>query len=127
MKRALVTAVQIAINAGILWLVFRDPQKRAEMGAALSPANPLWLLLGGGLAFLITSFVITGFHLVHKLPARFPGRNKLAELALAYNHYGRSWRTTLGAFVLSILAHGGYWGTFYCASLSFARPGMTLP
>jgi uncharacterized protein (TIRG00374 family) len=245
MKRASLTALQIAITAGILWFVFRDPHKRSEMAAALSHANPLWLLLGfalygavelcaavrwqyllrvqgvhlswartfalvmiglffnffipggtggdavkvfyllketpghragavlsvlvdrliglcalialaaaliamkwswlmsdpetahwtevallvlgGSLLFLITSFAITGFHLVHKLPARFPGRDKLAELALAYRHYGRRWRTSLVAFVLSIIAHAGYWGTFYCAAQSFAAPAKTLP
>jgi len=46
MKRTLVTALQIAVTAGILWVVLRDPHKRAEMAAALSHANPLWLILG---------------------------------------------------------------------------------
>jgi uncharacterized protein (TIRG00374 family) len=245
MKRTLLTALQIAITAGILWLVFRDPHKRAEMAAALSHANPLWLILGfafygavelcaavrwqillrvqnvhlswartfalvmvglffnffipggtggdavkiyyllketpghragavlsvlvdrliglcalillaaaliamkwswlmsdpetahwvavtlvvlgGGLLFLATSFVITSFQLVHKLPVRFPGRDRLAELALAYRHYGRRWRTSLAAFVLSLVAHAGYWGTFYCAARSFATPATKLP
>jgi uncharacterized protein (TIRG00374 family) len=195
------TALQIVITFAILWFVFRDPHKRAEVVATLSRANPLWLLLGfaiygvveviaavrwqlllrvqnarlswsrvtalvmiglffnffipggtGGdavkifyllketpghragavlsvlvdrliglfalvllagaliaskwswlmsdpetahwvwialailgasLLFLAASSVITGFHLVHKLPARFPGRDKMAELALA--------------------------------------------
>lgn len=245
MKRTLVTFFQIAITAGILWFVFRDPHKRAEMAEALSHANPLWLLLGfafygavelcaavrwqlllrvqnvhlswartfalvmvglffnffipggtggdavkifyllketpghragavlsvlvdrliglcalillaaaliamkwswlmsdpetahwveiallvlgGSMLFLVTSFVITGFHLVHKLPVRFPGRDKLAELALAYHHYGRCWRASLAAFVLSIFAHAGYWATFYCAARSFAAPSTKLP
>jgi hypothetical protein len=33
-------------HAGILFFVFRDPAKRAEMAAALSRANSLWLFAG---------------------------------------------------------------------------------
>jgi TldD protein len=40
----------------------------------------------GGIHF---SWMITRRSLVHKLPARFPGRDKLAELALAHGPHGR--------------------------------------
>ncbi len=62
------------------------------------------------------SYIVTRYNWVHKLPARMPGRDKLAELALAYNLYGKAWRPSLAAFGLSIAAHFGYFAVFYCAS-----------
>lgn len=86
----------------------------------------VWLalaVLGGGLVFLAVCFVITGAGLVHRLPQRTPGREKLAELALAFNVYGRAWRPALAAFVLSLVAHVGYFGVFYCAIRALAGDG----
>jgi uncharacterized protein (TIRG00374 family) len=84
-------------------------------------------ILGGSFLGIACSFLITGLGLVHKLPARMPGRDKLAELAVAYNAYGRAWRPALGAFALSIFAHLGYFGTFYCAAKAFAVTGSRIP
>jgi len=245
MKKVALTTLQVAITLGILWIVFRDPAKRAEMFVALKGANPVWLLVGlavygvvelaagirwqlllrvqgiqlrwtrvfmlmmigiffnffvpggtGGdvvkvfyllketpgrgaqallsvlvdriigllslialagvliamrwdwllaspetakyvwvtLAVLASavfgigvSFVISGFGLVHKLPARLPGRDKAAELAMAYNLYGRAWRPTIGSFLMSVAAHYGYFVTFYCAARAFEAPGVRIP
>ncbi len=76
-------------------------------------------ILGGSLIALGVSFLLTGFGLIHRLPARLPGRDRLAELALAYNLYGRAWKAALAASVLSIGAHLGYFGMFFCAAASF--------
>lgn len=245
MKKAVFTALQVAVTLGILFFVFRDPIKRAEMAEAIAHANPLWLLCGiaiygvtelvaavrwqlllrvqgialgwgrvfslvmigvffnflipggtGGdvvkvfylfketpgqraaailsvlvdriiglvaliviaaffvvarwswlmgneataryvwIVFLIlgsavlglgTSVIVNGLGLVHKLPAKMPGRDKLAELALAYNLYGTAWRASLGAFVCSILAHFGYFLTFFTAAKAFASPSAIVP
>lgn len=245
MKRTLLTLLQLAITAGILFLLFRDPETRSEMAQALRHADPWWLLAGvaisgcvelvGGIRwqyllyvqdirlpwwrilalmiigvffnfvapggtggdlvktfylmketpgkrtlallsvimdrilgllsvvvlaaifiwvrwdwltstrstkqFVFTalailcgavlmiggSFVLSGMGLVHKLPARMPGRDRLAELALAYNLYAKAWKTTLIAFVASALANLGYFATFYCAARAMALPGMNLP
>jgi uncharacterized membrane protein YbhN (UPF0104 family) len=78
----------------------------------------------GGIHF---SWMVTRRGLVHKLPARFPGRDKLAELALAYTLYGRAWRTSLGGIALSIAAHVGFFGVFYCAARALAHDGVRLP
>ena len=46
----------------------------------------LWVLLivlGGSIVFLLTTFVISGFNLVHWLPEQFPGREKLIEVSAA--------------------------------------------
>ncbi len=245
MKKAALTILQVAVTVGMLWFVFRDPAKRAEMVYALSHANAFWLLMGiaaygvvelisavrwqwllrvqgidlgwsrvflltligvffnffipGGTggdvvkifyllketpgqralallsvfvdrivgllalalvagvvlatqwswltsttetaryawpAVFIYVFTIGGIHfswlvtkrgLVHKLPARFPGRDKLAELALAYTLYGRAWRTSLAGLFISIFAHLAYFAIFYCAARAFAHDGARLP
>jgi uncharacterized membrane protein YbhN (UPF0104 family) len=244
-RKTALTALQIAVTLAILYFVFRDPNKRAEMVAALARANPFWLFLGAGaygavevlgairwrillqvqgivlswsrvfalvmiglvfnffipggtggdvvkifyllketpgqrtaavlsvfmdriigliglitlaafltlkhwswlmstaetaqyvwLVFLIMgasvaglafSFVITGFGLVHRLPAKMPGRDKLAELAFAYNLYGRAWRPSLAAFALSIVVHLGSILTFFYAAKAYASPDTRIP
>lgn len=98
--------------------------------SAPATAHWIWLalaVLGGGLAFMGVSFIVTSFGLVHHLPARMPGRDKLAELALAYGVYGRAWRPAFAAFVLSLFAHAGFFGVFYCALRALASSGMEIP
>lgn len=245
MKRGLFTAIQLVITAAIIWWVFRDPVKRAEIANTLLRANGLWLLagflgygtvelasayrwqvllrvqglklsfrrvlgltmigvffnffipggtggdavkmfylvketpgraetallsvvvdrliglfalivlagalialkwdwllsapgtakwiyltlavLGGGLLFMVVSFVVTGCGLVHRLPPRMPGRDKLGEIALAYNLYGKA-RAVMGiAFVLSLFTNIGYYGVFYCAIRALASSSMQIP
>jgi len=82
----------------------------------------VWLLvaiLGGAILMLVTSFVVSGFHLAHKLPERFPAREKLIELSAAYHLYARHWRATLAAFGASIVAHLSTFGTFLCVAYAF--------
>ena len=91
--------------------------------SAPDAAKYIWTalaILGGSLAVLGASFILTGFGLIHKLPARLPGRDRLAELALAYNLYGRAWKASAASFVLSVGAHLGYFAMFYCAAASFS-------
>lgn len=243
MKKAVLTALQVLVTAGILYAVFRDPAKRAEMAHALGQANHWWLfagfaayglaeicsgirwqlllrvqgialswarvfmlllvgvffnfiipggtggdvvkvfyllketpgrraqallsvlvdrligifaliamagvliaaqwhwllsspdavkyiwgalaILGGSLGVLGVSFLLTGFGVIHKLPARLPGRDKLAELALAYSLYGRAWKPTAVSFILSIAAHLGYFAMFFCAAAAFSATSKT--
>ncbi len=82
----------------------------------------VWLLvaiLSSAVLMLVTSFVVSGFHLAHKLPERFPGREKLIELSAAYHLYARHWRATLAAFGASIIAHLATFGTFLCVAYAF--------
>ncbi len=46
MKRALATAVQAAISIGLIWWIFRDPDKRALMAGALGKADLAWFVPG---------------------------------------------------------------------------------
>src|SRR5207237_7974749 len=70
--------------------------------------NLLWLLLfllGTSVLTLISTFVISGFTLFHSLPEKFPGRDKLIEISVAYHLYAHLWRSTLVAFGASLIAH----------------------
>lgn len=83
----------------------------------------VWLVLaifGSAVLFVVTTFAVTGFNLLHSLPHRFPGREKLIEIGAAYHLYARHWRTTAGAFVASIVCHLGTFATFLCVAYAFA-------
>jgi uncharacterized membrane protein YbhN (UPF0104 family) len=79
----------------------------------------LWILLfllGTSIAALLASFIISGFNLFHWLPHKFPGREKLIEIAAAYHLYARHWIGTLVAFGASLIAHLGTFTTFLFAA-----------
>src|SRR5438270_858367 len=79
----------------------------------------LWLLLivlGISITGLLASFIISGFNLFHLLPHKFPGREKLIEIAAAYHLYARHWFATLVAFGASLVAHLATFTTFLCAA-----------
>src|SRR3954471_12837975 len=46
MKKILLTTLQVAITIALLYFVFRDPAKRAQMATALQLANYWWIALG---------------------------------------------------------------------------------
>ncbi len=79
----------------------------------------LWILLfllGSSLTALIASFVISGFNLFHLLPQKFPGRDKLIEIAASYHLYAHHWRATAVALGASIIAHLATFATFLFAA-----------
>ena len=79
----------------------------------------LLLVLGVSIAGLLTSFIISGFNLFHLLPQKFPGREKLIEVAAAYHLYARHWFATLLAFGASLVAHLATFTTFLCVAYAF--------
>jgi uncharacterized protein (TIRG00374 family) len=79
----------------------------------------LLIILGGAVLGLITTFVVSGFNLLHKLPQRFPGREKLIETSAAYHLYARHWRATVAAFGASLVCHLGTFATFLCVAYAF--------
>ena len=79
----------------------------------------LWILiilLGVSIASLVVSFLVSGFNLFHLLPHKFPGREKLIEIAAAYHLYARHWIASLVAFLASLVAHLSTFTTFLCAA-----------
>lgn len=88
----------------------------------------LWVLLivlGSAVLGLVTSFVVSGFGLVHRLPHKFPGREKLIEVSAAYHLYAHHWTATLAAFGFSIFAHLATFLTFLCVAHAF-RAGVAV-
>ncbi len=84
--------------------------------------NLVWLLiflLSVSLASLFASFIISGFNLFHLLPHKFPGREKLIEIAAAYHLYARHWIATFVAFIASLVAHLATFATFLCVAYAF--------
>lgn len=82
----------------------------------------VWLVLvifGASVLFLTTTFVVSGFNLLHKLPHRFPGREKLIEVSAAYHLYARHWKATVAAFGASLVCHLGTFLTFLCVAYAF--------
>ncbi len=97
-------------------------------------AQLLWVLiavLGSSILFLITTFVITGFGLLSKLPLHFPLREKLIELSAAYHLYAHHWQATGSAFLASFVTHLGTFMTFLCVAYALhagnVRTGKPVP
>src|SRR5881392_920986 len=78
----------------------------------------LLILLGVSVASLAASFLISGFNLFHLLPHKFPGRDKLIEIAAAYHLYAHHWVATSAAFCASLVAHLATFTTFLCAAFA---------
>src|SRR5437660_5771293 len=78
----------------------------------------LLILLSISIASLLVSFVVSGFNLFHLLPHKFPGREKLIEIAAAYHLYARHWVATSLAFGASLVAHLATFTTFLCAAFA---------
>ncbi len=98
--------------------------------ATSDTAGCVWstlIIMGVSVFVIVFSYVITSLGLIHKLPRRFPGRDRLAELALAYNHYGRAWRASLQAIATSFISHLGYYFTFYCAARAYISAPSPRP
>ena len=93
----------------------RTPETRALLWTLLG-------ILGFSIASLISTFVITGFNLLDRLPARFPGREKLIELSTAYHLYARHWGATAIAFALSLVAHLATFTTFLFVAYALRAP-----
>jgi len=97
------------------------------LSQTLETRRLLWLLLvllGGSIGVLLSTFVITGFNLVHSLPKKFPGREKLIEVSAAYHLYAHHWPATLVAFGASVVAHLATFATFLCAAYAL---GAAVP
>lgn len=76
----------------------------------------LLIVLGSSVLGLVTSFLISGFDLLNRLPHRLPGREKLIEISAAYHLYARHWQATLVAFGMSVIAHLATFTTFLCVA-----------
>jgi glycosyltransferase 2 family protein len=110
----------VAITGTLIGLRYdflaRTPDTRALLWTLLA-------ILGFSIASLISTFVITGFNLLDRLPQKFPGREKLIELSRAYHLYARHWSATALAFGFSLVAHLATFTTFLFVAYAF-RAGV---
>src|SRR5438067_1519746 len=109
----------VAITATLIGLRYDFLSQKPET------RNLLWLLLiilGSSVLFLVSTVVISGFKLLHSLPARFPGRDRLIEISAAYHLYAHHWQATLVAFGASVVAHLATFATFLCAAYALGAP-----
>ena len=104
-----ITVTLVALRFDLLW---RTP---VTIESGFTPHQllvVLGLLLGFSITGLLISFIVSGFNLFHLLPRKFPGRDKLIEIAAAYHLYARHWFATLLAFGASLVAHLATFTTF---------------
>jgi uncharacterized membrane protein YbhN (UPF0104 family) len=87
----------------------------------------LLVILGATVVGIVTSFVITGFGLAHKLPAHFPKRDIFVDLSIAYNLYARAWKASLLTIVISFGVHICSFMMFYSAAMSLGARIPKIP
>src|SRR5436853_3356606 len=104
-----ITVTLVTLRFDLLW---RTP---VTVESGFTPHQlliALGLLLGVSISGLAASFIISGFILFHLLPHKFPGKDKLIEIAAAYHLYARHWIATFFAFGASLVAHVATFATF---------------
>jgi glycosyltransferase 2 family protein len=104
-----ITVALVTLRFDLLW---RTP---VTVESGFTPHQllvALGILLGVSISGLVASFIISGFNLFHLLPHKFPGKDKLIEIAAAYHLYTRHWIATLFAFGASLIAHLATFATF---------------
>jgi uncharacterized protein (TIRG00374 family) len=116
MDRLIGLVALIAISTVVIVTQYSLLSSTPHTSALLYALTAILLSAVFGIGF---SFFITGFGLVHKLPSHFPGHEKLVELSVAYNLYGRAWTASLGGLLISVVAHLFFFYTFYCAARAF--------
>lgn len=115
----IITGVLIFLRYG--WLT-RETGAQLDSNPLHNPRFYVWVVLavfGASVLFVSSTFIVSGFNLLHKLPHRFPGREKLIEISAAYHLYARHWRATTGAFGASLVCHLGTFATFLCVAYAF--------
>ncbi len=90
MKKVLLSLLQIAVTIAVLFWVFHDPQKRAQMAVALRMADYRWIA-GAILAYFIVEFVAAiRWHIllkVQKIHLSIPRVAGLFLIGMFYNQF----------------------------------------
>jgi hypothetical protein len=117
--------VTLTVIAGI----FAAANARWLLSSAVVSAYiwPALCILIGSFVFLLGAYVASSCGWVHLVPRWLPGRDLLGEVAMAYHLYGKKWRSSAQAFALSIVAHLGFIGMFYCTAQALRHDGLPSP
>ncbi len=90
MKKVLLSLLQIAVTIAVLFWVFHDPQKRAQMAVALRMADYRWIA-GAILAYFVVEFVAAiRWHIllkVQKIHLSIPRVSGLFLIGMFYNQF----------------------------------------
>ncbi|MBA3832378.1 MAG: flippase-like domain-containing protein [Chthoniobacterales bacterium] len=90
MKKVLLSLLQIAVTIAVLFWVFHDPQKRAQMAIALRMADYRWIA-GAVLAYFVVEFVAAiRWHIllkVQKIHLSIPRVSGLFLIGMFYNQF----------------------------------------
>ena len=89
------------------------------LGGTAVTRNLTWvalLIMGASVVGIAFSFLITGFNLAHRLPPKFPARDKFIDLSIAYSEYARAWKSSLSAFLISLGVHFFSFYVFFAAA-----------
>jgi glycosyltransferase 2 family protein len=104
-----ITVTLVALRFDLLW------RTQVTVESGFTPhqlLGVLGILLSVSITGLLVSFIVSGFNLFHLLPHKFPGREKLIEIAAAYHLYARHWVASFFAFTASLVAHLATFTTF---------------
>ena len=118
---ALIVITGVLIFLRYNWLT-RETAAQLDSNPLHNPRFYVWVVLAifaASVLFLTTTFLVSGFNWLRKLPHRFPGREKLIEISAAYHLYARHWRATAAAFGASLVCHLGTFATFLCVAYAF--------
>lgn len=81
--------------------------------------NVLLMLLAASLAIIVGMFAVSALGWVHFLPSWTPLRGRLVEISVACHMYGKGWRQTIWAFLVSFPLFALFFTTFYCGARAF--------
>ena len=91
----------------------------SQTPAARGLLYTLLAFAAGCVVFIGGSFAIAGAGLAERLPLGTPGRDKIIEMAAAYNLFSAAWGRSLLALLLSFPVLFTFFGTFFCAAKAF--------
>jgi len=122
----IVGLMAVIVLAGLVFVLRYDwlTQTTATSGI-------LWvliLLFLGSVVSVGGAFVVTTLGWANKLPQKLPLRSKLLELCDAYHAYGKAWKSSVAAFLLSIPVHLLSFALAYYVAQAFtdAAPKVSL-
>ena len=88
MKKVLITLLQIAVTVTVLFFVFRDPEKNAQMLTAVRASDPRWLLAALAIGMLPVVSATTRWWLllrVQAIPLSWPEALRIYLIGTFYN------------------------------------------
>lgn len=102
MKKALLTILQVAVAGAILFFVFRDPAKRAQMAADLRGANTGWLLAALAVCALSPMCALLRWGLLLRAQGIVLGWGRVAQVYFIGNFFNLFLLGSTGGDVIKI-------------------------